>query len=123
MHRLTHGSQWTHAEFQTQTQYVVDIFYIIVLFCSRASIIFLLERLQGLRQRPIWISSLGVLTLWFIASVFAVSLKCNLSHPWIQYNVQCTGLVSTAITLCTCNGMELNLGSFLGGRQLKSWAL
>jgi hypothetical protein len=55
----------------------------------------LLERIQGIGFKPVWICSFTLLTFWFIASIFATSLKCNLSHPWIQYNVQCTGLVIT----------------------------
>jgi hypothetical protein len=83
-----------------QIQYATDLFYIIILYLSRASIICLLERLQGLGLKPIWKYSLAVLSLWFVASVFAVSLKCDLSQPWIEYNAQCSGLVCTFCSRC-----------------------
>jgi len=82
-----------HLEHVQKIQYATDIFYIVILYLSRASIIFLLERLQGLGLKPIWKISFAVLSLWFVASVFAVALKCDLSQPWIEYNAQCSGLL------------------------------
>ena len=76
-----------------QIQYATDIFYVVILYLSRGSVIFLLERLQGLGPKPIWLYSFAALSLWFVASVFAVALKCDVRQPWIEYNVHCSGLV------------------------------
>jgi len=72
-------------------QYAVDIIYVAILFFSRASVILLLERLQGLGPKPLWTSSLAILSTWFFACVLAVALKCDLHQPWIQYDAKCTG--------------------------------
>jgi hypothetical protein len=32
--------------------------------------------------------------VWAVVSIFMVALKCNLSHPWVEYNQKCTNLVS-----------------------------
>jgi hypothetical protein len=42
----------------------------------------------------LWNSSLAALLSWAIACLFIVSLKCDLRQPWLEYNVQCNGLVS-----------------------------
>jgi len=77
-----------------QFQYAIDILYILALFCARASILFLLERLQKSTTNRIWRSAIAVLGAWVIASLLMIALKCNLRHPWIQYNAQCTGLLA-----------------------------
>ena len=37
---------------------------------------------------------LGTSTVFMVASVFAVCLRCDLAAPWLFANVQCPGLVS-----------------------------
>jgi len=83
-----------HLDNIQRIEYAIDIIYPVIFFCSRASVILLFERLQGLGPRPLWKWSLVLLFLCFVASVFAVTLKCDLRRPWIQHNVQCTGLLS-----------------------------
>ena len=47
---------------------------------------------------------------WMIASLFMIALKCNLRHPWIQYNAQCTGLVRSFNSFCNaCFSLPIQL--------------
>ena len=32
--------------------------------------------------------------VWAVVSIFLVALKCNLSHPWVEYSQKCANLVS-----------------------------
>ena len=54
---------------------------------------FLLERLQSANSNILWRSAVAILLVSETAFMFVVALKCDLDEPWIQYGVQCTGLV------------------------------
>jgi len=100
-----------------QIQYATDIFYIICLYVSRASVLLLFKRLQSANKNLLWHISLGILTAWAIACIFVVTLKCNLSHPWLQYGTQCTGLLgrweAVEITGIIIEVFIFGLGSYL----------
>jgi hypothetical protein len=92
------ASPATQLTASSQIIYAIDIFYIPSLYFSRASAVLLLKRVQSSSFNTVWVSVFAVVSAWAVASLFLISLKCNLHQPWIQYNIQCTGLVSIPFT-------------------------
>ena len=79
---------------KTQGSYASDILFIITLWLTKCSAAFLFLRLTPnyyhvLASRAI----LAATTVWAVASILMVALRCNLVEPWIFINVQCTNLV------------------------------
>jgi len=72
--------------------------YIVAVWLSKASTAFLLLRLSPNRHHILASKIVAVITaVTAVASVLAVALRCNLSHPWLNINShqgQCAGLVS-----------------------------
>lgn len=57
--------------------------FIFALYLSKASAVFLYLRLTPSKPHKVFCwSILGTSTLWVVASVLAVALRCELSHPW-----------------------------------------
>lgn len=78
-----------------QIAYASDILYLLALFLSKASVVLLIIRLTPKKpQIRLLQGLLAFSTLWVVISIFVVALRCDLAHPWIQYNVKCPGLVS-----------------------------
>ncbi|KAL8727909.1 MAG: hypothetical protein Q9181_005537 [Wetmoreana brouardii] len=77
-----------------QAAYAGDILYLVTVYLSKSSVIVLLLRLTKNRQHRIAFNATLVGTLVLcIASIFAISLRCDLSHPWLIFHEKCTGLV------------------------------
>lgn len=74
--------------------YAADLLYLLAAYLSKCSIMFLLLRLTPSRQhRQAFNLTLVILTAWLFASVFAIALRCDLSHPWSIYQEKCTALL------------------------------
>ncbi|KAL9630035.1 MAG: hypothetical protein Q9204_004936 [Flavoplaca sp. TL-2023a] len=74
--------------------YASDIFYLITTYLSKCSVILLLLRLsQDRKHRLIFHATLGATVVVGMALIFAISLRCDLSHPWIFYQEKCPGIL------------------------------
>ncbi|KAK5114229.1 hypothetical protein LTR85_010294 [Meristemomyces frigidus] len=73
--------------------YTADIFYILALYASKCCVVLLYKRISPDRNHSMvaWSVLSACVTLGVI-SVFLVALRCDLSHPWLQYHVQCSSL-------------------------------
>lgn len=82
-----------------QSDYAADLLYIITIYLSKASAVFLFLRLTPNKAHKLFCwSIMGTSTLWVILSLFLVALRCQLSQPWVV-NERCVNLVSfTAAT-------------------------
>lgn len=74
--------------------YAIDITYIVGIYCTKLSILFLLMRVHGPYSNLVLRTGLILTIIAGITSVFVIALKCNLHHPWIQYGAQCQGLLA-----------------------------
>ncbi|OCK89399.1 uncharacterized protein K441DRAFT_282203 [Cenococcum geophilum 1.58] len=74
--------------------YAIDITYIVGIYCTKLSILFLLMRLHGPYSNLVLRTGLILTIIAGITSVFVIALKCNPHHPWIQYSAQCQGLLA-----------------------------
>lgn len=81
-----------------QAVFAADIFYIIVSFCSKASLAFLYLRLTQIRAffLAIW-GILGTCAVWAVMSIMIVSIGCHVGDPWATWDTQCANFVSTGI--------------------------
>ena len=78
-----------------QALYSSDLFYILTLWLTKCSVAFLALRLSPNKGHTIMLNVilLGSTVFMFI-SIFIVSLRCDLAHPWIFIEPACvTGLV------------------------------
>ena len=82
-----------HRADSNQFAYAIDITYIVGIYCTKLSILFLLMRVHGPYSNLVLRTGLVLTIIAGITSVFVIALKCNLHHPWIQYGAQCQGLV------------------------------
>lgn len=76
-----------------QTDYASDLLFILAIYCSKASAVFLFLRLTPKKHhvRFCW-SILVTSTIWAVASLFAVAMRCQLSQPWVV-NEHCVNIV------------------------------
>lgn len=81
-----------------QAVFAADILYIIVSFCSKASLAFLYLRLTQIRAHclAIW-GILGTCAVWAVMSIMTVSIGCHVGDPWATWDTQCANFVSTSI--------------------------
>lgn len=74
-----------------QSAYASDILYVISIWLTKCSMVFLFRRLSA-DKRHIFLLNLlsgGVLLLG-VASIFVVALRCTLSRPWDFIDDHCT---------------------------------
>ncbi|KAI7498363.1 hypothetical protein KC367_g5144 [Hortaea werneckii] len=73
--------------------YTSDLFYVFTIYGAKSSVILLYRRIAPDRAHSLvaW-AGLSVTLLFGIISIFLVALRCDLSQPWLQYDVQCTSL-------------------------------
>lgn len=94
--------------------YASDILYLVDLFLSKSCVCLLLIRLTPNRIHVVFFRTLlGFSTFWIVISVFMVALRCDLSQPWIQYNVRCRGLSARWICITILN-VFIEVSLFLG---------
>ena len=88
---------WTNKLVPKYT-YVTDIFYLLTLWLTKCSVALLFLRLSPDRNHMISsYAFLGSSTVFLVASIFAVCLRCDLAAPWLFADQQCPGLVSFAL--------------------------
>lgn len=77
-----------------QASYASDILYILTLWLTKCSVGFLFLRLSPDKNHNM-MSNMILLasTVLMAISVFLVALRCDLAHPWIFINGQCTNVV------------------------------
>ncbi|KAI4106122.1 MAG: hypothetical protein LQ339_003119 [Xanthoria mediterranea] len=74
--------------------YVGDILYLLTDYLSKCSVILLLLRLSQDRKHRFAFNATLIWTIVVsVASVFAVSLRCDLSNPWLLFHEKCSGLL------------------------------
>lgn len=77
-----------------QSDYAADLLYIITIYLTKASAVFLFLRLTPNKAHKIFCwTIMGTSTLWVILSIFIVALRCQLSQPWVM-NEHCVNVVS-----------------------------
>ncbi|KAI1959547.1 hypothetical protein LOZ58_004356 [Ophidiomyces ophidiicola] len=81
--------------------YVSDLLYISTLYVSKCSGSFFYLRISPGRtlSRAVWCVVL-LTTLWLIASVLLVGLRCNISVPWTDITAECSSLFSRWAVIC-----------------------
>lgn len=68
-----------------QSNYAADLLYIITIYLSKASAVFLFLRLTPNKQHVIFCwSIMTASTLWVVVSLLAIALRCQLSQPWVM---------------------------------------
>ena len=74
--------------------YTSNLFFVLALGLSKLSLLCFLLRLTPARRHKIafWAAA-GFVGAWTFASVLAVALQCNTSHPWILVGETCSGSV------------------------------
>jgi hypothetical protein len=78
-----------------QYSYVSDIFYILMLWSTKLSIVLLFLRLSpDATHNLVAHIFMGVSAVLITVSVFVVSLQCQVAEPWLVVGAQCPGLVS-----------------------------
>lgn len=77
-----------------QSDYAADLLYIITIYLTKASAVFLFLRLTPNKAHKVFCwTIMGTSTLWVILSIFIVALRCQLSQPWVV-NEHCVNVVS-----------------------------
>ncbi|KAL8845906.1 MAG: hypothetical protein Q9221_008963 [Calogaya cf. arnoldii] len=77
-----------------QAAYAGDILYLITTYLSKCSVILLLLRLSRDRKHRIVFNATLVATVVVaIASIFAISLRCDFSRPWLLFQEKCSGIL------------------------------
>lgn len=78
---------------QTQLNYAANLFYVLALYASKASVVLLFKRIASgiLKKKIAWVA-LGVVVTTGVISIFLCALRCDLSQPWIQWNASCDSL-------------------------------
>jgi hypothetical protein len=84
----------TCAESFLQDAYIADILMILGNGAAKTSIVFLLRRIQ---REQVFIHVCNVvlvlICIWIVGSAVGVSLRCDISHPWVL-NDRCRDVVS-----------------------------
>ena len=77
-----------------QLIYASDIFFLITMWCSKCAVALTFIRLTPQKRHKSVAKGIIIATCgWLLTSIFLISLRCDLSHPWIFVNTKCTDLV------------------------------
>lgn len=75
-----------------QASYASDILFICTLYLAKCAVVLLFLRLSPERKHKTASKIiLGLSTVFTIASIFMISIDCNISHPWLFIESHCTG--------------------------------
>jgi hypothetical protein len=78
----------------SQLGYASDILFLVALYLSKCCVVLFFKRISPARHIAIFAwTVLGICIAFAIASIFIVSLRCDLSRPWIVYGGTCSGLL------------------------------
>lgn len=79
--------------FATQSDYASDLLYILAIYFSKVSAVYLFLRLTpNKRHIRFCYGILGTSSIWVVASLFAAALRCQLSQPWVN-DKHCVNIV------------------------------
>ena len=82
------------AKYPLQTDYTSDLLFILAIYFSKASAVFLFLRLTPNKHHVMFCwGIMATSTVWAVASIFAVALRCQLSQPWVV-DEHCVNVVS-----------------------------
>lgn len=77
----------------TQSDYASDLLYILAIYFSKVSAVYLFLRLTPNKQHVRFCYGiLGTSTIWVVASIFMLALRCHLSQPWVN-DEHCVNIV------------------------------
>lgn len=77
----------------TQSDYASDLLYILAIYFSKLSAVFLFLRLTPNKQHiRFCYSILGTSTVWVVAAIFMVAIRCQLGQPWVN-DQHCVNIV------------------------------
>lgn len=80
--------------------YTSNLFYILIIGLSKISVICFLSRISRMKQhRIVFNVAMGLIAAWIFGSLLAVALQCNLQIPWIIVGEDCSGTVSSILTV------------------------
>ena len=84
----------------TQSDYASDLLYILAIYFSKLSAVFLFLRLTPNKQHVRFCYSiLGTSTVWVVAAIFMVAIRCQLSQPWVN-DQHCVNIVRDLPAIC-----------------------
>jgi len=87
VNELLHGSQFDNIQ---KAGYAADILFILSLSCTKCSISWFTARLSpDSKHQYICASIFWLSLLWGLSGILALSLRCDLSHPWVTVGVKC----------------------------------
>lgn len=110
-----------------QLLYAGSLLYIIANVLGKCATTLLIVRISRMRQQLLTCNvALVLIAAWGFGSLLAEALRCDLSHPWLYYGQQCSGLVSSlhdpsrTISLHCCSSFDgrSSRPSMLSLRQL-----
>ena len=79
---------------ETQLYYASNLLFVIPLALSKAAVACFLLRLTPVdAQRRAIMTLLSVVAVWGVALFLAITLSCDLSHPWTIVGQRCIGYV------------------------------
>ncbi|KAK0641657.1 hypothetical protein B0T16DRAFT_461695 [Cercophora newfieldiana] len=78
-----------------KSEYASDIFYLLSIFLTKLSIVYLFIRLSPDRnhKRAAWLC-LAATTLFTFTTILITCLRCDMLKPWIFIGTQCPGLLA-----------------------------
>ena len=79
-----------------QAAYASDVLYLVTLYLSKACVhsIYLRVTPRVRHNRASW-AVMALATVWFICSIFMISVNCELNQPWANMADHCTNMVRT----------------------------
>ena len=81
-----------------QASYVSNIFFILILYLSKFSVVLLILRLtRDARHHRTCKKLLAGITAWAVAAILMITLQCDLTSTWITIGTQCSDLVSAIL--------------------------
>ncbi|KAH8811164.1 hypothetical protein F5884DRAFT_854524 [Xylogone sp. PMI_703] len=88
---LLRGSQSADIE---KAGYAADIFFILSLCFAKCSVALFIGRLSPAAKHQYMCSALFWFSiLWGMSGVLALSLRCDLSHPWVTLGAKCSNFL------------------------------
>jgi hypothetical protein len=98
--------------------YTSNLFFIMAIGLSKISVVCFLYRISRVKQhRLVFNIANGLIAAWTMGSLLAIALQCNLRHPWISVDEECSGIVSSA------PGNDIQRLKILTEFQLRRWQI
>ena len=86
-------SDQKHGLTYSQLGFAADVLFLTTLYTSKCCVVMFFKRISPSRTDAIFAwAVLGMCLIFAVVSILVVSLRCNLSQPWIIYVKSCSGL-------------------------------